>query len=154
MIPGFSQDFMTKGGEQESMARIKRLMTMMDSMSDGELDNKDGAKLFSKQPTRVTRVAQGSGVMEREVRDLISQYTKFAAVIKKMGGIKGLFKSGDMTKNVNPTQMAKLNQQMAKMIDPRMFQQMGGMNGLQNMMRQLQQGAGGLGNLMSGFGGK
>ncbi|EAT34712.1 AAEL013076-PA [Aedes aegypti] len=152
MIPGFSQDFMTKGGEQESMARIKRLMTMMDSMSDGELDNKDGAKLFSKQPTRVIRVAQGSGVTEREVRDLISQYTKFAAVIKKMGGIKGLFKSGDMTKNVNPTQMAKLNQQMAKMIDPRMFQQMGGMSGLQNMMRQLQQGAGGLGNLMGGFG--
>ncbi|KAL1398761.1 hypothetical protein pipiens_008706 [Culex pipiens pipiens] len=151
MIPGFSQDFMTKGGEQESMARIKRLMTMMDSMSDGELDNKDGAKLFSKQPTRVVRVAQGSGVTDREVRDLITQYTKFAAVIKKMGGIKGLFKSGDMTKNVNPTQMAKLNQQMAKMIDPRMFQQMGGMSGLQNMMRQLQQGAGGLGNLMGGI---
>lgn len=49
MIPGFSQDFMTKGGEQESMARIKRLMTIMDSMSDNELDNRDGAKLFSKQ---------------------------------------------------------------------------------------------------------
>ena len=30
-----------------------------------------------------------------------------------------------MSKNVNPTQMAKLNQQMAKMIDPRMLQQMG-----------------------------
>jgi len=155
MIPGFSQDFMTKGGEQESMARIKRLMTMMDSMSDGELDNRDGAKLFSKQPTRAVRVAQGSGVTEREVKELISQYTKFAAVVKKMGGIKGLFKGGDMAKNVNPTQMARLNQQMAKMIDPRMLQQMGGMNGLQNMMRQLQQGAaGGLDSLMGSFGGK
>lgn len=154
MIPGFSQDFMTKGGEQESMARIKRLMTMMDSMSDGELDNRDGAKLFSKQPTRAIRVAQGSGVTEREVKELISQYTKFAAVVKKMGGIKGLFKGGDMTKNVNPSQMAKLNQQMAKMIDPRMLQQMGGMNGLQSMLRQLQQGAaGGLDSLMGGFGG-
>lgn len=30
-----------------------------------------------------------------------------------------------MSKNVNPAQMAKLNQQMAKMIDPRMLQQMG-----------------------------
>lgn len=156
MIPGFSQDFMSKGGEQESMARIKKLMTMMDSMSDGELDNRDGAKLFSKQPSRAIRVAQGSGVTEREIKDLISQYTKFAAVVKKMGGIKGLFKGGDMAKNVNPTQMAKLNQQMAKMIDPRMLQQMGGMNGLQSMMRQLQQGAGGkggMGNLMDGFGG-
>ena len=37
MIPGFSQDFMTKGTEQESMARLKRLMTMMDSMNDAGL---------------------------------------------------------------------------------------------------------------------
>lgn len=62
MIPGFSQDFMTKGSEQESMARLKRLMTIMDSMNDGELDSRDGAKLFSKQTGRITRVAQGSGV--------------------------------------------------------------------------------------------
>ena len=34
MIPGFSSDFLTKGGEQESMARLKKLMTIMDSMSD------------------------------------------------------------------------------------------------------------------------
>ena len=32
---------------------------------------------------------------------------------------------GDMAKNVNPAQMAKLNQQMAKMMDPRVLQQMG-----------------------------
>lgn len=96
--------------------------------------------------------------LEREVKELITQYTKFAAVVKKMGGIKGLFKGGDMAKNVNTAQMAKLNQQMAKMMDPRVLHQMGGMSGLQNMMRQLQTGAaggmGGLGNLMSGFGGK
>lgn len=34
MIPGFSSDFMTKGTEQESMARLKKLMTIMDSMND------------------------------------------------------------------------------------------------------------------------
>jgi signal recognition particle subunit SRP54 len=55
-----------------------------------------------------------------------------------------------MAKNVNQSQMAKLNQQMAKMMDPRVFQQMGGMNGLQSIMRQLQQGGGGLGNLLGG----
>jgi hypothetical protein len=32
---------------------------------------------------------------------------------------------GDMSKNVNPAQMARLNQQMAKMMDPRVLQQMG-----------------------------
>lgn len=125
MIPGFSQDFMSKGTEQDSMARLKRLMTIMDSMNDAELDSRDGAKLFSKQTGRITRLARGSGVTEKEVKDLIAQYTKFAAVVKRMGGIKGLFKGGDMTKNVNQIQMAKLNQQMAKMMDPRVLHQMG-----------------------------
>ncbi|RZB40072.1 signal recognition particle 54 kDa protein, partial [Asbolus verrucosus] len=148
MIPGFSQDFMSKGSEQESISRLKMLMTIMDSMNDDELDSRDGAKIFSKQNGRIIRVAQGAGVTEREVKELITQYMKFAAVVKKVGGIKGLFKGGDMPKNVNPTQMAKLNQQMAKMMDPRVLHQMGGMAGLQNMMRQLQAGAGGgLGNL-------
>lgn len=62
-----------------------------------------------------------------------------------MGGIKGLFKGGDMSKNVNPLQMNQLNQQMAKMMDPNVLRQMGGMNGLQSMMRQLQSGSGGPG---------
>ncbi len=30
-----------------------------------------------------------------------------------------------MSKNVNPSQMAKLNQQMAKMMDPRVLHHMG-----------------------------
>ena len=64
-----------------------------------------------------------------------------------MGGIKGLFKGGDMSKNVNPQQMAQLNQQMARMMDPNVLRQMGGMGGLQNMMRQLQSGSGGPGGL-------
>merc|ERR1712113_919066 len=139
MIPGFREDFMTPGSEEESMARLKRLMTMMDSMNDTELDHKEGSKLFKQEPRRITRVAQGAGVMEREVMDLLTQYAKFAQVVKKMGGIKGLFKGGDMSKNVNPQQMAQLNQQMAKMMDPNVLRQMGGMGGLQNMMRQLQQ---------------
>ncbi|ESO87711.1 hypothetical protein LOTGIDRAFT_127402 [Lottia gigantea] len=150
MIPGFSSDFMTKGTEQESMARLKKLMTMMDSMNDSELDSVEGEKLFSRQPTRVQRVARGSGVSIKDVNDLLSQYKKFAQMVKKMGGIKGLFKGGDISKNVNPAQMAKLNQQMAKVMDPRVLQHMGGMQGLQSMMKQFQQGAGGkMGNMFN-----
>ncbi|GFS91351.1 signal recognition particle 54 kDa protein [Nephila pilipes] len=138
MIPGFSSDFMSKGNEQESMSRLKKLMTIMDSMNDRELDHREGAKLFSRQAGRITRVARGAGVATRDVQELLSQYTKFAAMVKKMGGIKGLFKGGDIAKNVNSVQINKLNQQMAKMMDPRVLQQMGGISGLQNMMRQLQ----------------
>ncbi|EMP30750.1 Signal recognition particle 54 kDa protein [Chelonia mydas] len=128
MIPGFGTDFMSKGNEQESMARLKKLMTIMDSMNDQELDSTDGAKVFSKQPGRIQRVARGSGVSTRDVQELLTQYTKFAQMVKKMGGIKGLFKGGDMSKNVNPSQMAKLNQQMAKMMDPRVLHHMGDTN--------------------------
>lgn len=90
-----------------------------------ELDHKDGAKIFSKQTGRITRVACGAGVTEKEVKDVITQYTKFAAVVKKMGGIKGFFKGGDLVKNVNPMQMAKFQHQMARLMDPRVLHQMG-----------------------------
>ncbi|PAA48838.1 hypothetical protein BOX15_Mlig016372g1 [Macrostomum lignano] len=155
-IPGFSQDFMTKGTEQESKNRLKRLMTIMDSMSDQELDSHEGNRLFTRCPGRINRVARGAGVSHREVQELLTQYTKFAQMVRKVGGIKGLFRpGGDMSKNVNPSSMAKLNQQMARMMDPRVLHQMGGMAGLQNMMRQVQQagkggaaGSGGMFNLM------
>ncbi|CAG0898495.1 unnamed protein product [Cyprideis torosa] len=66
MIPGFSQDFLGKGGEQESMARLKKLMTIMDSMNDQELDDKDGVRLFTKCPGRVQRVAYGAGQLHHQ----------------------------------------------------------------------------------------
>ena len=74
------------------MKRLKRLMTIMDSMSDKELDSLEGAKLFSKQSSRVQRVARGAGVSSRDVQELLAQYVKFAQMVKRMGGIKGLFK--------------------------------------------------------------
>lgn len=47
MIPGFSSDFLSKGNEQESMARLKKLMTIMDSMNDeGMIDLTGGLAYF------------------------------------------------------------------------------------------------------------
>ena len=57
-----------------------------------ELDSLDGERLLSKQPGRTQRVARGAGVSVREVNELLTQYKKFAQMVKKMGGIKGLFK--------------------------------------------------------------
>nr|ACO13001.1 Signal recognition particle 54 kDa protein [Lepeophtheirus salmonis] len=142
MVPGFSQSFMAKGSEQQSQARLKKMITIMDSMNEKELDDR-GAKIFIKEPTRVTRIAGGAGVYEGDVQELLKQYRQFEQVVKKMGGIKGLFRGGDMSKNVNPQQMAQLNNQIAKMMDPSVLRQIGGPNGLQNMLKQLQQGGGG-----------
>ena len=73
-------------------------------------------------------------------------------MVKKMGGM-GLFKNGDLSKSMNNVQMGKLNHHMAKMMDPRVLQQMGGMKGLQDMMKQFQSngGAGGMGGLGPGL---
>ena len=56
-----------------------------------ELDHPNGANLFQQQQGRFQRVARGSGTSVREVQDLLSQYSKFSQMVKKMGGIKGLF---------------------------------------------------------------
>ena len=101
---------------------------------------------------RIRRVSRGSGTSPRDVLELIEQYQKFAQMVKKMGGM-GLFKNGDLSKSMNNVQMGKLNHHMAKMMDPRVLQQMGGMKGLQDMMKQFQSngGAGGMGGLGPGL---
>ena len=60
--------------------------------SPSELDHPNGKKIFDKQPSRLVRVARGSGTSVREVEDLLKQYGRFAELVKKMGGMKGLFK--------------------------------------------------------------
>jgi signal recognition particle subunit SRP54 len=149
MIPGFSSEMFGKVSEQESGARLKRTMTIMDSMCDDELDSPIAQKMFKAEPTRVTRIARGAGVTVRDVQDLLMQYGKLAQLVKKMGGMKNLFKGNP--DRMNPAQMQKINASMAKAIDPRVLQQMGGMAGLQNMMKQFQ-GMPGLGDMMGGMG--
>ena len=52
-------------------------------------------------------------------------------------GMKGLWKSGDLSRNVNANQMAQLRGQLAKTMDPAVLHQMGGMQGLDKMIKQL-----------------
>ena len=56
MIPGFSNTLMPPGHEKESQAKIKRFMTIMDSMTDKELDSVD-PKLLVVSPVLATRTA-------------------------------------------------------------------------------------------------
>ena len=73
-------------------------------------------------------------------------FSSFFQLVKKMGGTKGVFKGGDLSKNVNPQQMA----QFAQMMPPGVLSKMGGKEGLQNMIKQLQQGGGGMPGGMPG----
>lgn len=127
MIPGFSADMLPKGQEQNSQKRIQQFMTIMDSMTDQELDS--DVKLF-KQPGRIERIARGAGVMPQMVHEVLKVYQPFAKAASKMGQLT------DKSGNINPSKLNPRN--LAQMFDPRMLKQMGGMQGLQGMMRQMQ----------------
>ncbi|KAI8048874.1 SRP54-type protein [Syncephalis plumigaleata] len=146
MMPGIPQELIA-GTEQEGTRRFKRMMTIMDSMTNAELDS-DG-KIFETNRSRLLRVAAGSGAPTYEVEALLAQHKQFAQMVKKMGGSKGFMKgmAEQMGRGgpggMNPQQMAKMQQQMSKMVNPGMLKQMGGMGGMQKMMQQMMGGGGG-----------
>ncbi|ESQ30621.1 hypothetical protein EUTSA_v10011425mg [Eutrema salsugineum] len=141
-LPGMRDEMMPKGHEKESQAKIKRYMTMMDSMTNEELDSSN-VKLFNE--SRVMRIARGSGRLVREVMDMLEEYKKLAKMWGNMKGLK-IPKNGDMsalTRNMNA-------QHMSKVLPPHMLKQMGGMGGLQSLMKQMGSGK----DLMGMFGGR
>ncbi len=83
MIPGLSQ-MMGGMDDEEGSLKMRRMIYICDSMTIKELDS-DG-KMFVEQPTRMTRVAHGSGTSVREVEDLLTQHRMMAGMAKKMGG--------------------------------------------------------------------
>eukprot|EP00249_Psilotum_nudum_P023593 c28933_g1_i3 orf=421-1902(-) len=130
MIPGFSAELMPKGREKESQARIKKFMIMMDSMTNKELDSTN-LKLFS-EASRINRVARGSGHSIKEVHEMLEEYKRLAKIWSKMKGLK-IPKKGDMSamaRNMNA-------QHMSKVLPPQMLKQIGGLGGLQSLMKQM-----------------
>ena len=57
------------------------MIYIADSMTAKELDS-DG-RIFVEQPTRMTRVARGSGTSVREVEELLTQQRMMAGMAKK-----------------------------------------------------------------------
>jgi signal recognition particle subunit SRP54 len=63
MIPGAGTSLLNKNNEKESINRIKKFLNIMDSMTQQELDGP--ISLFT--PSRIVRLAKGSGVTIQEV---------------------------------------------------------------------------------------
>ncbi|KAI5241044.1 signal recognition particle protein [Aureobasidium subglaciale] len=119
MIPGLS-GMMGQMDDDEGSMKLKRMIYICDSMTAKELDS-DG-KIFVDQPSRMTRVAKGSGTSVREVEELLSQQ-------KVMGGMAKKFKGG--MQNMQKAQGAmggKNNQQQMNAMQKRL-QSMGGGRG-------------------------
>lgn len=141
MLPGISAEMMPKGHEKESQAKIERYMTMMDSMTNDELDSSN-PKVFNE--SRMMRIARGSGRQVREVMEMLEEYKRLAKIWSKMKGLK-IPKNGDMSalsRNMNA-------QHMSKVLPPQMLKQIGGMGGLQSLMKQMGSGK----DMMGMFGG-
>ena len=156
MLPNMGLN-LSAANEKEGTNRIKRFLTIIDSMNEKELDGDN--KAFNAQPTRIRRVALGSGSSELQVAELMEAFKP----LQKMGE-----KLGEFAKmGIDPTKMgpglvgqkgrqAQANMgQLASMFDPKMLAKMGGPGAIQKMMQSMTQGGGmgALANMMKGMGG-
>lgn len=135
MIPGMS-NIMSQVGEEETSKKIKNMIYIMDSMTAKELDS-DG-QIFTEQPTRILRVARGSGCSAVEVEMVLQQQRMMATMAgtaKAMGGANG---GPQMPGGAN---MQRMMQQAQS--NPNFMQQ------AMNMMGGGAGGAGGMPNLQS-----
>lgn len=87
MIPGMGQ-FADQIGDQDSSQKIRHMICIMDSMTEKELDS-DGS-MFRENPSRIVRVARGSGTSVRDVEEVLTQQNMMASMAKKMGGKNGM----------------------------------------------------------------
>jgi signal recognition particle subunit SRP54 len=132
MMPGMA-DMIPKGSEAEGTKRMKTMMTLMDSMTDAELDAPN-TKIFNAK--RMERVCKGAGRMPTEMITLLEEHKRLAKMMGKMKGMK--MPTGGRGGRVNPQQMAQQMQQMAGALPPDMLRMMGGQQGLMNMMKQME----------------
>lgn len=111
MLPGLGQ-MMGGMDDEEGSAKMKRMIYICDSMTMRELDS-DG-RVFVEQPTRMTRIAHGSGTSVREVEELLSQQRVMAGMAKKMGGMgKNMAKAqGALGGGNRQQQMAAMQKRM------------------------------------------
>jgi signal recognition particle subunit SRP54 len=144
MIPGLS-NVMSGMDDEEGSNKLKRMIYICDAMTEKELDS-DG-KMFVEQPTRMVRIARGSGTSVREVEDLLTQHKMMEGMAKKMkGGIQNMQRAqGGMQGKNSKQQMEAAQKRMQSMGG-------GGLPGgadLANMMKMFGGGGGG----MPGMGG-
>jgi signal recognition particle subunit SRP54 len=125
MIPGFSAQFNEKGKEKEGQARIKRYVTIMDSMTQKELQSTN-PKLMNE--SRIIRIARGSGRLVKEVVDMLEEHKRIAKMWSKLPLDK---------KRILNTNSRESMKQLGNVIPTNMLNQLGGLNGLQNMVKQM-----------------
>ncbi|GAX73630.1 hypothetical protein CEUSTIGMA_g1081.t1 [Chlamydomonas eustigma] len=149
MIPGFNSDLLPQGNDKNSQLMIKRYITIIESMTEKELDSTN-IKMLQEQ-SRILRLARGSGRAPQEVVALLEaykHYTKYASQALKAANLPKNMKNMKGDIQMNPRQMQQTMANMSRALPPGLLQQMGGVAGLQNLMKGMEGGGmGGLGGL-------
>ncbi|GAB2222364.1 hypothetical protein Drorol1_Dr00013580 [Drosera rotundifolia] len=128
--PGFSVASIPEGQEKEAQAKRKCFLTIMDSMTNEELDS---TNLKHMNESWIMRIARGSGRLVGEVMQLLDEYKLMAKRLSMMTKGLKIPKNGDMSamsRNMNA-------QQISNVIPPDMLRQFGGTGGLQMLLKQM-----------------
>ncbi len=80
MIPGMGK--LSADQLQQGETKLKQSEAMINSMTTEERRNPD---LLSSSPSRRRRIARGSGYAERDVSNLVSEFTKMRSLMQQMG---------------------------------------------------------------------
>lgn len=91
MIPGLSYT-LPENLLQIQEEKLKKFKYIIDSMTKEEREKPEII-----HASRIKRIAKGSGVSEKDVRDLLKQYELSKKMIKKVGGMGGI-KRGQLAK--------------------------------------------------------
>ena len=81
MIPGFGQLKLPKDALQVQEGKLEKWRHAMDSMGKNELENPEIIN-----SSRIERIAKGSGISTKDVRELIKQYRQSKKIVKMMKG--------------------------------------------------------------------
>ncbi|KAJ3254037.1 Signal recognition particle [Boothiomyces macroporosus] len=154
MIPGMPAGLANAALDEHGGNKLKHYTCIMDSMTEQELDS--DYKLFRSQPSRIYRVARGSGVVVQEVEELLTQHEAMGGMVKSMGGPNGLLANMARNQPRPGQQMPNMQDMMSQMMGgggmgdmmSNMMNAMGGAGGMQEMMSKMMSG-GGLGDMMS-----
>ncbi len=106
MIPGFSnvEKKLPENLIENQEAKIKKWEHIMKSMTKEEKENPE---LLEKQTSRISRVAQGAGVHNSDVRSLLKQYKLLNDMIQSGSDL-------DMSQGMSQKQLQKLAKKFGK----------------------------------------
>jgi signal recognition particle subunit SRP54 len=106
LIPGMGK--LSADQLQQGETKLKQSEAMINSMTTEERRNPD---LLASSPSRRRRIARGSGYQERDVANLVSEFTKMRSLMQQMGqgqmpGMPGMGEMGGMLGGMggNPAQ--------------------------------------------------